>query len=86
MITAEMVSELRTRTDAPMLECKMCLTMCEGNIDKAEEMIRTGGSRTSNTLILMDVLVRLRLLEQTVAAQKRRIDYLETQTGIFGRS
>ena len=39
-ITASMVAELRTKTDAPMMECKKALTEAEGNMDKAEELLR----------------------------------------------
>jgi elongation factor Ts len=39
-ITASMVAELRGKTDAPMMECKRALTEAEGNMDKAEEILR----------------------------------------------
>ncbi len=39
-ITAGMVAELRAKTDAPMMECKKALTEAEGNMDKAEELLR----------------------------------------------
>ena len=39
-ITAGMVAELRAKTDAPMMECKKALTEAEGNLDKAEEILR----------------------------------------------
>jgi len=39
-ITASMVAELRGKTDAPMMECKKALTEAEGNMDKAEEILR----------------------------------------------
>jgi elongation factor Ts len=39
-ITASMVAELRAKTDAPMMECKKALTEAEGNMDKAEEILR----------------------------------------------
>jgi elongation factor Ts len=39
-ITASMVAELRAKTDAPMMECKKALTEAEGNIEKAEEILR----------------------------------------------
>jgi elongation factor Ts len=35
-----MVAELRAKTDAPMMECKKALTEAEGNMDKAEEILR----------------------------------------------
>ncbi len=39
-ITASMVAELRGKTDAPMMECKRALTEAEGNMEKAEEILR----------------------------------------------
>jgi len=39
-ITASMVAELRAKTDAPMMECKKALSESEGNMEKAEEILR----------------------------------------------
>ena len=39
-ITAAMVGELRAKTDAPMMECKKALTEADGNMEKAEEILR----------------------------------------------
>jgi len=39
-ITASMVGELRARTDAPMMECKKALTEAEGDLGRAEEILR----------------------------------------------
>ncbi|WP_423601027.1 translation elongation factor Ts [Roseateles sp. MS654] len=39
-ITASMVAELRARTDAPMMECKKALTEAEGDLGRAEEILR----------------------------------------------
>ncbi|HEU4620636.1 MAG TPA: translation elongation factor Ts [Burkholderiaceae bacterium] len=39
-ITASMVKELREKTDAPMMECKKALAEAEGDIAKAEEILR----------------------------------------------
>jgi elongation factor Ts len=39
-VTASMVAELRAKTDAPMMECKKALTEAEGNMDRAEELLR----------------------------------------------
>ena len=39
-ITASMVGELRAKTDAPMMECKKALTEAEGDMAKAEELLR----------------------------------------------
>ncbi len=40
VITASLVAELRAKTDAPMMECKKALTEAEGNLEKAEELLR----------------------------------------------
>ena len=39
-ITASMVAELRAKTDAPMMECKKALTEAEGDMGRAEELLR----------------------------------------------
>ncbi|MCX7945824.1 MAG: translation elongation factor Ts [Hydrogenophilus sp.] len=39
-ITAQLVKELRERTDAPMMECKKALTEANGDLEKAEEILR----------------------------------------------
>ncbi|EGI76146.1 translation elongation factor Ts [Hylemonella gracilis] len=39
-ITASMVAELRAKTDAPMMECKKALTEADGDLAKAEEVLR----------------------------------------------
>ena len=39
-ISASMVAELRGRTDAPMMECKRALTEADGDMVKAEELLR----------------------------------------------
>ena len=39
-ITASMVAELRAKTDAPMMECKKALTEADGDMVKAEELLR----------------------------------------------
>ena len=39
-ITASMVAELRGKTDAPMMECKRALTEAQGDLVKAEELLR----------------------------------------------
>jgi elongation factor Ts len=47
-ITAGMVAELRAKTDAPMMECKKALTEAEGDMLKAEELLRVKlGSKAS---------------------------------------
>ena len=39
-ITASMVAELRAKTDAPMMECKKALSEAEGDMGRAEEILR----------------------------------------------
>src|SRR6266404_5068807 len=39
-ITASMVRDLRDRTDAPMMECKKALVEADGDMSKAEELLR----------------------------------------------
>jgi elongation factor Ts len=39
-ITASTVAELRGKTDAPMMECKKALIEAEGDMTKAEELLR----------------------------------------------
>ena len=39
-ITASLVAELRAKTDAPMMECKKALTEAEGDLARAEELLR----------------------------------------------
>ena len=47
-ISASMVKELREKTDAPMMECKKALTEDEGDLEKAEEILRVRlGSKAS---------------------------------------
>ena len=47
-ITASMVGALRAKTDAPMMECKKALTEAQGNMEKAEELLRVKlGSKAS---------------------------------------
>jgi elongation factor Ts len=47
-ITAAMVGELRAKTDAPMMECKKALTEADGDMSRAEEILRVKlGSKAS---------------------------------------
>jgi elongation factor Ts len=39
-ITAAMVGELRAKTDAPMMECEKALTEADGDMARAEEILR----------------------------------------------
>ena len=48
-ITAGMVKELRERTDAPMMDCKRALSEAEGDMTRAEEILRVRfGKKASN--------------------------------------
>ena len=47
-ITASMVAELRAKTDAPMMMCKKALTEADGDLGRAEELLRVKlGSKAS---------------------------------------
>jgi elongation factor Ts len=47
-ITAAMVKALREKTDAPMMECKRALTEAQGDMPRAEEILRVKlGSKAS---------------------------------------
>ncbi|MFZ6693161.1 translation elongation factor Ts [Undibacterium sp. SXout20W] len=47
-ITAALVGALRAKTDAPMMECKKALTEADGDMDRAEEILRVKlGSKAS---------------------------------------
>jgi len=47
-ISAAMVGELRAKTDAPMMECKKALTEADGDMSRAEEILRVKlGSKAS---------------------------------------
>lgn len=47
-ITASMVKDLREKTDAPMMECKKALAEAQGDMSKAEELLRIKlGSKAS---------------------------------------
>src|SRR5664279_268342 len=47
-ITASMVGALRAKTDAPMMECKKALAEADGDMDRAEELLRVKlGSKAS---------------------------------------
>lgn len=47
-ITAAMVKELREKTDAPMMECKKALIEADGDLARAEEILRVKlGSKAS---------------------------------------
>ena len=60
-ITAAMVGELRGKTDAPMMECKKALTEADGDMGRAEEILRVklGGkaSKASSRITAEGVVV-----------------------------
>ena len=65
-ITASMVGELRAKTDAPMMECKKALTEADGDMDKAEEILRVKlGSKAGKAASRITA-------EGVVAAHRRR--------------
>lgn len=47
-ITAGMVKELRERTDAPMMDCKKALSEAEGDMTRAEEILRVRFGNKAN--------------------------------------
>ena len=52
-ITASMVAELRAKTDAPMMECKKALTEADGDMARAEELLRVKlGNKASKAVAL----------------------------------
>lgn len=65
-ITAAMVKVLREKTDAPMMECKKALTEANGDMDKAEEILRVKlGSKASKaaTRVTAEGLVGIYIAE-----------------------
>lgn len=49
-ITARMVGELRAKTDAPMMACKQALVEADGDMTRAEEILRVKlGAKVSKT-------------------------------------
>lgn len=59
-ITAAMVGQLRAKTDAPMMECKKALTEADGDMDKAEEILRVklgGKASKASTRITAEGIV-----------------------------
>ena len=48
-ITAKMVADLRAKTDAPMMECKKALTEADGDMTKAEELLKAWWPLSSET-------------------------------------
>jgi elongation factor Ts len=48
-ITPKLISELRARTSAGMMDCKAALAEAEGNLDKAAEILRKKGIAKAET-------------------------------------
>ena len=84
MITAKMVSELREKTGAGMMDCKKALTAANGDIEAAVENLRKSGiakaekkaGRSTNqgkvwTGIAADKAVIIELLCETDFAAKK---------------
>jgi len=68
-ITAAMVGELRAKTDAPMMECKKALTEADGDLAKAEEILRVKlGSKASKAA-------------SRIAAEGVIVSYIQGTTG-----
>jgi len=66
-ITAAMVGELRAKTDAPMMECKKALTEADGDMARAEEILRVKlGSKAGKAASRVTAKVSLPL--QSMAA------------------
>ncbi len=51
-ITASMVGALRAKTDAPMMECKKALTEADGDMERAEELLRVKLGSVAGNLAL----------------------------------
>ena len=65
-ITAAMVKTLREKTDAPMMECKKALTEAQGDMARAEEILRVKlGSKASKAAsrVTAEGLVGISILE-----------------------
>ncbi len=43
MISAKMVKDLREKTGAGMMDCKKALSECDGDLEKAIEVLREKG-------------------------------------------
>jgi elongation factor Ts len=66
-ITAGMVKDLREKTDAPMMECKKALTEANGDLAKAEEILRVRlGNKASKAAsrVTAEGVVAIHIAEQ----------------------
>jgi elongation factor Ts len=68
-ITASMVAELRAKTDAPMMECKKALTAADGDLAKAEELLRVklNTKATTNTRVTAEGVIAAHIAGTTGA-------------------
>ena len=68
-ITASMVGALRAKTDAPMMECKKALTEADGDMDRAEEILRvklgSKAGKAASRVTAEGVLRWLRMTNET---------------------
>ena len=70
-VTAGMVKELREKTDAPMMECKRALSEANGDLNKAEEILRVKlGSKASKaaTRVTAEGIVAIQLAADGASA------------------
>ena len=73
-ITAGMVKELREKTDAPMMECKKALTEADGDMAKAEELLRVKlGNKASKAAsrVTAEGIVSASSIDGSVGAMRR---------------
>ena len=76
-ITAAMVKELREKTDAPMMECKKALSEADGDMAKAEEILRVKlGNKASKaaTRIAAEGVVAIYISDDKKTAALMEVD------------
>ena len=54
-ITASMVMALRSKTDAPMMDCKKALTEADADMARAEEILRVRFGNKANKAALQQI-------------------------------
>ena len=88
MITAKMVSELREKTGAGMMDCKKALTAANGDIDAAIENLRKSGIAKAEKKAGRRALYRLQQLRvgrwrmRWVCDLKKSLSFLRTATSV----
>jgi elongation factor Ts len=82
-IDAKLVKELRTATDAPMMDCKKALVEAEGDFEKAKEILRDKGMSKAGKKAdrvasegLVDVVVAEDFKSATVAEINAETDFV----------